>query len=57
MKFIRDLLALGSGVFSALYLLNISFGAADQVSVPNGTHLRPVVVIFEPDKTLVLQVV
>ena len=29
----------------------------NKVSVPNGTHLSPGVVIFWPDKTLVLQVV
>lgn len=29
MKFIRDLLVLGSGILSALYLLNISFGVAE----------------------------
>jgi len=29
MKLIRDLLVLASGIFSALYLLNISFGVAE----------------------------
>lgn len=29
MKLIRDLLVLGSGIFSTLYLLNISFGVAE----------------------------
>ena len=29
MKFIRDLLVLASGILSALYLLNISFGVAE----------------------------
>jgi hypothetical protein len=29
MKIIRDLLVLGSGILSALYLLNISFGVAE----------------------------
>ncbi len=29
MKLIRDLLVLGSGIFSALYLLNIGFGIAE----------------------------
>lgn len=29
MKLARDLLVLGSGIFSALYLLNISFGVVE----------------------------
>ncbi|MFO1482425.1 MAG: DUF1232 domain-containing protein [Verrucomicrobiaceae bacterium] len=29
MKLIRDLLVLGSGILSALYLLNVSFGVAE----------------------------
>jgi hypothetical protein len=45
------------GLYGHARMISSMFKAMDMVSRKNGTHLRPVVVIFWAGKTLVLQVV